>query len=281
MSWREQLDVGELTVRKSLTFAALGGSSGASIDSGIVLGDMTTGIEFNGTQTTGIDFSDMTYVPTGSNGPSLIRCGTYASPLSHAVEAQSGLFRIYMETTADGSSYDRGIFVCLKTYGTKSILPVASLAEVKTQTGVGPNQVMAGQFISNLIDADAAMPTGGFGLFGVWAKIAATSGATIAVGTKAAAIWVDNQLNGVGIGSGGALATEYGIYATAGGSVPKAFVGFSTTSGGYANLFQFDATFSTSMPPCNGGVVDTDGGDSAGSLKIEIDGTAYKIPFFS
>jgi len=273
------------------TMLSLGGTATNGIN---ISGACTTGLNLSGSMTDGIsfantvtgdfiDFSGVTYVPTGSNGPSLIRCGTYANPLSHSVEAQSGLMRWYMETDANGTSYDRGLFVCLKTTGTKSIFPGAFLAEVKDQAGAGPVSCMAGQFISHLNSATAAMPASSSaqGLFGVWAKITANEGATVTTGCYSAPIWLDNQLNGSNIGSGGSLNTEYGIFATTGGSRPRGFVGFQTTSSGYYNLFSFDSTYSTSVSPCNGGAVATNTGGSTGSLKMEIDGTAYLIPYFA
>jgi len=247
----------------------------------IISGTTVDGISFTGTSTGDfIDFSGVTYVPTGSNGPSLLRCGTYASPLTHAVEAQSGLMRWYMETSANGTSYDRGLFVCLKTTGTKSVFPIAALAEVKEQTGAGPLSCMAGQFVSHLNSATAIMPASGAtnGLFAIWAKITANDGATLNAATHAAAIWVDNQLYGANAAT---CDEEYGIWMTTGGSRPKAVFGFETTSSGYDNFLDFNSTYSTSIAPCNGGAVSTNTGASAGSLKMLINGTSYLIPFFT
>ena len=93
-----------------------------------------------------IDFSSVTINHTGSNGPCFIRAGTYASPVANADEDQSGFVRLYGSTSANGSSYDRGVFVCLKTTGLKGIFPIAGLAEVKAQSGAGPNAAQAAQF---------------------------------------------------------------------------------------------------------------------------------------
>jgi len=196
-----------------------------------------------------IDFSSVTYVPGGSNGACLIRAGTYASPLTNSSASQSGLMRLYMETSADGSSYDRGIFVCLKTTGIKGIFPIAGLAEVLAQAGNGPTKVQASQFICHLNSATAKLAALGgdatAGMYGGWFKITANEGATTASGSRAAPIWLDNQLYGSNINAG---MEEYTIFSTTGGSRPKAWAGFETTSSGWNNLFYFDETAYDQLP---------------------------------
>ena len=260
----------------SLVGAATSGTTGLAL-----AGAYVDAIKISGSFTgDGIDFTGITYVPTGSNGPSLIRCGTYASPLTHAVEAQSGLMRWYMTTSANGTSYDRGLFVCLKTTGTKSIFPVAALAEVKAQTGAGPLSAMAGQFITMLQDSTSKMPASGVtnGQFGIWAKVGATSGATTTVGLRTAPIWLDIQMNGINATTN--EATTWGIFMSS-GSRGQAFVGFNGggISGGFNYLFEWDSTC-YNKDPISSSTVDCTGNDSDGSIKILLNSTAYYIPYF-
>jgi len=242
-----------------------------------VAGTVTNAIKIEGTVTTGIDFTDITYVPTGSNGPSLMRCGTYAAPLTHAVEAQSGLMRWYMETSADGTSYDRGLFVCLKTTGTKSVFPIAALAEVNAQTGAGPVSCMAGQFISHMNSATSKMPASGVaqGMFGLWAKVTANSGATTTLNQRCAPVWLDIQMNGANAANN--ISTTWGIFMSA-GSRGQAFVGFNGT-GGFNYLFEWDNTC-YNIDPISSSTVDCTGNDSDGSIKILLNATTYYIPYF-
>jgi len=243
------------------------------------IGTVATGLDFTGTYTgNAIDFSSSTHVPTGSNGPCLIRAGTYGTPITNSSEDQSGLIRLYMETSADGSSYDRGVFVCLKGTGTKGLFPIAGLAEVLAQSGNGPTKVQAAQFICDLHTTDAKLAgLGGdatAGMYGVWAKITAIDGATCSGTARAAPIWIDNQLYGA---NAAAIGEEYGIFATTGGSQPKAFIGFETTSSGYDNFLSFDETSYDQEP-----IVDADlTGSTKKYLKVDYNGTAYGIHLWS
>jgi len=200
----------------------------------------------------------------------MIRAGTYASPLANADEDQSGMIRLYGETSADGSSYDRGVFVCLKTTGIKGIFPIAGLAEVLAQTGNGPTKVQAAQFICDLHTTDAKLAgLGGdatAGMYGGWFKITAIDGATISATARAAPVWIDNQLYG---NNAAAIGEEYGIFSTTGGTVPKAWAGFETSSAGYTNLLYFDETAYDQAPVFTGG------------FKCLLDTTTVYIPYFN
>jgi hypothetical protein len=232
---------------------------------------VATGIDFVGTYTgNAIDFSNATIAPAGSNGPCFIRLGTYASPYDYgADEDQSGVIRIYTTTEAGGTSYDRGVFVCTKTTNTKGVFPISGLAEVNDiASGNGPTKVQAGQFIAHLNSATAKLAALGgdstAGMYGLWAKITANSGATTASGSRAAPIWLDNQLYGANINAG---MEEYAIFSTTGGSVPHAWAGFETTSSGWAQLLYFDETAYDQEPV------------SGTSLKVLVNATQYYLPF--
>ncbi len=214
-----------------------------------------------------IDFSGVSINHTGPNGPTLIRAGTYASPISNSDEDQSGLIRLYTTTDAGGTSYDRGIFVATKTTNTKNVIPIAGLAEVNAvPSGAGPTKIHASEFIAHLNSATAKVAPGGAGaigdVVGAWLKVTANSGATVASGVVITPLWIDNQLYGNNISAG---AEEYGMYVTAGGSVVDAWAGFSTTSVGWDQLLYFDSTAVVQAPVSNN------------SLKVSLNGTQRYI----
>ena len=255
--------------------------SGASVVGISITGAGTTPIAISNTFSgNGIDFSGCTYVPTGSAGPALIRAGTYDVPLTNSATAQSGLVRLYMETSADGSSYDRAVFSCLKTTGTKGIITTAGLAEVLADA-TGPANVKGCEFICDLHATGSNLPASAI-MFGGWFKVTAIDGATINSTAKVAPLWLDNQLYGAN--ANGAL--EYSIWNTTGGNVPKAWAGFGTTSAGWANLLYFDSTMAAQSP-----IVTSFTGNSAwvpgskgtftqcGQIKILINTTQFYIPF--
>ena len=239
----------------------------------------TTGLSMNGTYTGNvIDFSNATIAPTGSNGPCLIRAGTYASPVDLGVdEDQSGMIRLYSTTQAGGTSYDRGIFVCTKTTNTKGVFPISGLAEVNAvATGDGPNKVQAAQFIAHMNSATAKLATLGgdatAGMYGAWLKVASESGSVAASGSRVAAVWVDNQMNGTVSGE------EFGIFASCGGSKVDSFIGFNTTSSGWTNFLSFDDTSYDQDPV---GTATISGGTQDKYLKVNLNGTAYGLALYA
>ena len=222
-----------------------------------------------------LDFTDAELAHTGSNGPCFIRAGTYASPVTNADEDQSGFIRLYGATTADGSSYDRGVFVCLQTTGIKGIFPVSGLAEVKAQTGAGPTKAQAAQFIAMLQDDTSKLATLGgdatAGMYGAWLKVGSVVGSVSSSGSRVAPLWVDNQMNGTVSGE------EYGIFATTGGTKPDAFIGFETTSSGWGNFLAFDETSYDQDPIVSADLT----GSTKKYLKVDFNGTAYGIHLWS
>ncbi len=238
---------------------------------GITVGSAATGLDFTGTYTGNvIDLSNATVDHTGSGGPCLIRAGTYAAPVTNADEDQSGMIRLYSETSANGSSYDRGIFVCCKTTGLKNIFPIAGLAEVLAQSGAGPDDVCAGQFISDLHTSTSKLASGGFGMFGTWNKITSVTGSATAGSTVAAPVWVDNQMHGTVSGE------EYGLFCTTGGTRPNGLIGLETTSSGYDQFIYADSTFDSGAGTC----IETASvpGTQDARIRVWYDGLQYYIP---
>ena len=245
---------------------------------GIDVGSAATGIDFTGTYTGNvIDFSNATIDPTGSGGPCFIRMGAYGSEIDYgADDDQSGAIRIY--TTSSGSaSYDRGIFVCTVTTGTKVVYPIAGLAEINN-TGTGPASSGAGQFIAHLgarsSGANLATLGGGsnllVGMYGLVAKVVAAGTAVCDSGSRAAAIWCDNQMSGTLNGE------DFGIFATTGASRPNAFIGFSTNSSGYSQLLSCDTTFDSGAGTCF--QTASVPGTQDARIKVWYDGLQYYIP---
>jgi len=234
-------------------------------------------LDFSGAYTEDvIDFSGVTINSTGSNGPGLIRAGTYATPIANADEDQSGFMRLYGETSANGSSYDRGIFVCLKTTGLKGIFPIAGLAEVLAQSGAGPSKAQAAQFITMLQEATSKLATLGgdatAGMYAAWLKVGSVSGAVASAGSRVAAVWLDNQMNGTVSGE------EYAAFITCGGSKVDAVFGFETTSSGWTSLFYFDETAYDQDPVVSG---DATGGNKDYHLRVNLNGTMYGIQLYA
>jgi len=231
-----------------------------------VPGATATGINMQGAYTNAaIDLSDVVLDHSGSSGPVMIRAGSYGSPVTSSDPHQSGMIRLYgsndAATDVGTGFYDRGLFAYLRTDKAKGIYPIAGLAEVRTTTGDGPIEVMAGQFIAGLHTAGSKLATGGWGMYGLWAKVYAENGATAASGTKVAALWVDTDVDI-------ALDAElYTIYALSSGLAPDAFIGFQDEAGyGWEQLLYFDET-AYNIDPVSGK-----------SLKVLLDDTQYYIP---
>ncbi len=248
--------------------------SGINTTAALMSGTFTNAINITGTCSgDSIKFNSYTPSSGGSSGAALLRAGTYGSPLTESTNYQGGMIRFYLETSG-ASSYNKGVFACLKTTGVKGIHGVCGLVEVLAQAGAGPTSVYAGQFVAHLNSATAKIASGGGlpELIGVWAKITSNSGSTVAASTVVSALWVDNQMNGTVGGE------EYGIFATCGGSKVDAFIGFETTSSGWTNLFYFDETSYDQDPVASATI---DGGTQDTYLKVSINGTAYGIALYA
>ena len=222
-----------------------------------------------------LDFTSAALTHSGSNGPCFIRAGTYTSPVTNASESQSGLIRLYGATTAGGTSYDRGIFVCLQTTGVKGIFPIAGLAEVKAQAGVGPSKAQAAQFITMLQDDTSVLATIGAdttaGMYAAWLKVGSVTGSVASSGSRVAAVWLDNQMSGTVSGE------EYTIFSTTGGTKPDAWAAFETTSSGWSNFLAFDETSYDQDPVVSADIT----GSTKKYLKVDFNGTAYGIHLWS
>lgn len=264
--------------------SALGvGTEDSPTFSALVLSNATTatGLSLDGTYTgNAIDFSGTTINPTGANGPCLIRAGTYATPIDYGVDSdQSGMIRVY-STSAGTSSYDRAIFAYTEVTSSKGGFPISGLAEANN-TGTGPSKLQAGQLIAHLGAQSsgahlttAAGDGGTGGMFGLWAKVAASATATCDSGSIVAAIWADNAMSGTSSG------TEYGIYATTTGNTPDGFIGFKTYTSGYSQLLYFEDSFSSNAGTCVETAALGAATNQDARIKVWYDGAQYYIPLY-
>lgn len=244
----------------------------------VALAGSVSGLSFSGAYTnSAINFSGVTLNHAGSSGPVMIRAGTYASPVTSTDAGQSGMIRLYganSTTTDDESSgfYDRIIFASHQITGNKGGIPVAGLVEVRNVGAeAGPTNVKGAEFIVGLHTSTAKLAATGK-MIGSWNKVYSATSSVAAATSIVAPAWIDNQMSGTVSGE------EYGIYATTGGSVPDAFIGFETTASGWASLFYFDET-AFDQPPVISGDLAT-GGDRDYYLRVNINGTLYGIQLF-
>lgn len=235
-------------------------------------GDGTTGIVFAGDYVSHVlDFSDVTQA---AGDISLIRAGNYTTgeELDVAGEDQYGMLRFYLSTDDDGTSYNRGIFVCLKTAGTKNIFPISGLAEVLADD-IGPAKAQAAQFIAGLHEDGSKLSAPGEvacpGMFGAWLKVYSVVDSIAASGSMVAPVWIDNQMCGTVSGE------EYGIFATTGGTRPDGFIGFETSSSGYDQFIYADTSFDAGAGTC----FETSAGPASQTARIKVwyDSSQYYI----
>jgi len=241
------------------------------------LSTIAGGMGFSGTFAGHVlDFSNITQA---AGDISLIRAGSYSAPMDAAGEAQYGMLRFYLSTDDNGTSYNRGLFVCLKTEGTKGIFPIAGLAEVLAQSGAGPNKAMAGQFIAMLQESGSKLATMGgdttAGMYAAWLKVGAVSGATASSGSRIAAVWLDNSLYSTNIH---ADCEHYSAFISNGGVKADAVFAFETGSNaGWSYLFDFDETAYDEDPVAAGNIT---GGDKDYNFKCLLNGVPYGIQLY-
>ena len=144
-------------------------------------------------------------------------------------------------------------------------MPIAGLAEVGAQTGTGPRNVHAAEFIANMTSADStigAVTTSDWCSYaGVWTKVGSIVGSTTDASSRVASIWVDSDMEGTVNGE------NYSLWITPSPAVDAIFGFYSRTSAALAdNLFYFDSTCAAVDPISNT------------SLKVLLDTTQCYIP---
>lgn len=304
MSWREQLDVGELTVSRLIVKdpSELGETVFMDVQADDlatafqVSGDVDTGLNITGAVTDGIVISgggvnaielSGAYTTHAINldgvtlSTTLIGAGSYSSPM---VQTCTTGFASWSGTkaTADSWQYAMGLYPKATGSGTKN-LGINVQAEYNGTDGA--DRLQAGSFIAYLGgggEAARLLTLGGdavAGMYAIWAKVTAPVAGVVDSGSRVAAIWVDNQMNCDCNGE------EYSMFITTGGSRPDAVFGFKTSSSstpGHDFLFLWDSTYTGgSTKPLDGGSVATQSGASDGSIRCKIGSTVVLIPYFN
>lgn len=259
MARREQFHVGELTVDQIIMSSRLNSDQ----TDGINISSVTTG--------DAIDISGI------EGGGKAIRMGSYSSRLDTA-GATTEVCTIGAETDEDDFLIGYGSYIRTSGEDGKGF-GIATLVEATDTTGtptIQGGQFMA--FLGSVGGSEAAiLKTRGddltAGMFASWFKIGCNTNCQLASGSLSGVIWLDSQLHG----SGNLNGTHYHIFCST-DNIQTSVLGFNGT-GGYTNFIHTDSD--ANKTPFDGGAVDTDGGDSDGSIRISLDGTTYLIPYFT
>lgn len=203
------------------------------------------------------------------------RAGDYATPID--VAAGYGAFRLYGKYSSGTDASTLG-FVRALAENTAQVSAFQFYSDSDASTP-GPVSLHGVDFFAVVNDGKYLALGGelGDGLVSSWHKVTAPVGAH--VDGNVWTVWLDNQVSAA---VGG---TEATILSTTGGSKPDAWAYFSTTSGGWASLFEFDTAAAAQDPVVTNALVPaaapdagTMGADKA--LKVIIDGTPYYIPLY-
>ena len=195
----------------------------------------------------------------------LISAGSYASKLTAPTGSTTEWVTIGAEGTEDDFQIGQGIYLEMSGEDGKGF-PLSTLVEATNTTGTPTLQGLQSMaFLGTVGGTEAAVlkTMGGdatAGMYGGWFKVGANTNTVAASGSRVAPLWVDNQMGGTVSGE------EYGIFLTAGGTVPDAAFGFETTSSGWSQLFYFDETAYDQEPVSNT------------SLKVLVNATQYYLP---
>lgn len=234
---------------------------------GAIDGDLALGGSLTVDGSSGVEITSDT--PT-----KVLKGGSYSSMLAHQ---GTELVTIAAAGAGDGWYLGYGCYIRATAEDAK---PFGYCATLESTDTTGIDRMQAGQFISMLgtvggseaavlktMDGDATA-----GMYASWHKVGGNVNCEAASGSRIAAAWIDNQCNFTPSGE------EYGIFASTGGSVPDAFVGFETTSSGYSQLFSFDETFNSGAGTCaeTSAVPET----QDARLKVWYDGKQYYIPLY-
>lgn len=247
-----------------------------TLDNGATLDNTTSATVLTITETT-IELTGAVDISGATTIGSTLDVGTYSSMTTAASGVTTELVSVGLTGAEDDYYIGLGCYVRATGEDGK---PFGIATTIETTDTTGIDRMQAGQFISLLGTAGGSEAAhlktlGGdavAGMYGVWAKVGANSNCVCDSGSRVAAIWVDNQMSGTVSGE------EYGIFATTGASKPDAFIGFETTSSGWANFLSFDETSYDQDPVASATI---SGGTQDKYLKVDINGTAYGIPLYT
>lgn len=199
------------------------------------------------------------------------RGGSYASPNTNTSTYQ---FKTYgLDTTNGGASVIT--FMLLRGTGSTALYGDTVLIESNSTGADYPGELQGAQFHVGLGAAAklATRPGGaGAGMVGAWLKVYSAADSVVDSGAYSAAVWLDNQHS-----ANSYSGTEYTIFATTGGTVPDAFIGMKTSSGGWASFITVESGGAGAM------LLDTDQSLStqAGALVVVTPAGTRYLPLYS
>ena len=211
------------------------------------------------------------YIMLGDYEGSIKWGGSYSSPLSMGTVG-------YQLKTYGADATDDGFSVCtfhfIRGTGSTALFGSTALVESSSTGSAYPKTLEGGQFMAGLTAGAKLATRGGdgtAGMYGAWVKVYSDATAIVDSGAYSAALWVDNQHS-----SNSYSGTEYGIFATTGGTRPDAFIGFDTSSSGYDALLKWEDSDDTCLTDSSLSL-----SSQAGAITVVTpSGTRY-IPLYS
>lgn len=239
------------------------------VDSFSFDGDVASPIKIGGSPTGHvIDLDDVTLAADKS----AIHAGSFSSPLQYAGTTDI-LTQFHGQSAGNGGGFDYCIFSSMKgADSTDNLIGIHNTTHVPALTGSAPKTVQAGQFHALLDDTTSKLATRGgdntAGMYAGWFKVGSVVGSELEAGSYAAAIWLDNQLNGTKNG------TTYSIYSSS-GATSDAWAGFADDAAGWTNLLKFEGT--DTPPVSSGGSGDITFSGTWKKIAIDVNGTTLYL----
>lgn len=255
----------EITVLDSVTAGTVSASKAVIVDSNKDIAGFSS-ITINGTPTGhAIDLDSVTLAADKG----AIHAGSYSSPLTLGAVTNL-LAQFHAQSAGAGGGYDYCIFSSLKSAAsTDNMIGIHNTCHVIS--GGSPKTVQAIQGHTYVESGGSLATRGGdltAGMYSAWFKTYMDVGATLDSGSYAAAVWLDNQLNGTKNG------TTYSIYSSS-GATSTAWAGFANDAAGWTNFLRFEGT---ATPPVYAG--DKTGGAKSHYLLVDMNGTAKAIQMY-
>ena len=209
-----------------------------------------------------------------------LRLGAYGTPVP---DSTVGICNMYaLNNTA--SSIGLVGFWLIRGTGTGASICWQGLIESET-TVTGPASLTCVDALVGLTQTTSRLATAAdhtSGMFAGHFKVYSVDGATVASGARAAAVWLDGQMNGANASP--VAANYYAIYNTSGGNKYEAFAKLHLISGegaGWRTLFEFNFTNGTDPLVANTVFVAPDTVSPVGGIRIDDNGTDRYIPFYA
>lgn len=202
---------------------------------------------------------------------SAVQFGSSSSPIQLG-DTTNALIQFHGKSAGnDAGGFDYNVF-CTFTGGGGDDNMIGIHQTVYVSAGADPKTVQAIQGHCILNDTTASLATRGgdntAGMYGAWFKISSPVGSTLDSGSYAAAIWLDNQLNGTKNG------TTYSIFSSS-GATSNAWAGFADDAAGWTNLLLFEGD--DTPPVSDGGTGDISFSGAWKKIAVDINGTTYQL----